>query len=188
MKTRLLPHPTTLLLLPALALLATAGPARAEDAKTLQAGALTFEYGDPWKDVSSGRPMRAGELKYDHTEEGLEDVEVVFYYFGPGQGGGIEPNIQRWVGQFEGEPSVERETVEIDGHKIHYLYAKGTYLDSGMGGPFAGNKTPKAGYMMLAAIVENEKGAVFLKATAPEKSAEAIKDAFKKVAQSPFED
>lgn len=162
--------------------------AAAEDPEPLKAGEFFFKFAKPWENVSSGRPMRAGELKYDHTEEGLEDVEVVFYYFGPGQGGGIEPNIQRWVGQFEAEPTVERESVEIDGHKIHYLYAKGTYLDSGMGGPFSGQKTAKPDYMMLAAIVESDQGAVFLKAAAPEKSAEAIKAAFKKLAQSPFED
>lgn len=185
MKNRLHPLLLAIVAVPALLLALTV---HADEAKTLKAGALTFHYHAPWKDVSSGRPMRAGELKYEHKEEeGLEDVEVVFYYFGPGQGGGIEPNIQRWVGQFEGEPTVERETDEVDGNKIHYLYAKGTYLDSGMGGPFAGNKTAKEGYMMLAAIVENKEGAVFLKATAPEKSAEAIKDAFKKVATSPFE-
>lgn len=185
MKSRLLPHLTSLAILTLLAPVV----AHSEDAENLKAGALVFHYAKPWENVSSGRPMRAGELKYDHTEEGLEDVEVVFYYFGPGQGGGIEPNIQRWVGQFEGEPSVERETVEVDGNKVHYLYAKGTFLDGGMAGPFSGApKTAKAGYMMLAAIVENEQGAVFLKATAPEKSAAAIKDAFKKLAESPFKD
>ncbi|MCB1230192.1 MAG: hypothetical protein KDN19_08000 [Verrucomicrobiae bacterium] len=183
MNRRLHPH---FFVLPLLAAFAIA--AHAEDTKTLKAGALIFKYGKPWEDVSSGRPMRAGELKYDHTEEGLEDVEVVFYYFGPGQGGGIEANLQRWIGQFEGEPKVEKEIDEVDGHKIHYLYATGTYLDSGMGGPFASQKTPKPGYMMLAAIVESDQGAVFLKATAPEKSAEATKEAFKKVAASPFDD
>ena len=181
MKTRLLS------LVPALVALALL-PASAEESGELKAGEFTFKFAKPWENVSSGRPMRAGELKYDHTEDGLDDVEIVFYYFGPGQGGGIEPNIERWIGQFDGEPKVERDVVEKDGHKIHYLYAKGTYLDSGMGGPFAGKKTAKEGYMMLAAIIESEKGAVFLKATAPEKSALATQEAFKKVAESPFAD
>ncbi|MCB1064760.1 MAG: hypothetical protein KDN20_17805 [Verrucomicrobiae bacterium] len=183
MKNRLIPQ---LLLALSLAF-GSSLSAQAADAEPLKAGEFSFKFAKPWENVSSGRPMRAGELKYDHTEEGLEDVEVVFYYFGAGQGGGIEANIQRWVGQFEAEPKIERETIEVDGHKIHYLYAKGTYLDSGMGGPFAGQKTSKPNYMMLAAIIESDQGAVFLKAAAPEKSAEAIKDAFKKLSQSPFE-
>ncbi|MCB1090781.1 MAG: hypothetical protein KDL87_04575 [Verrucomicrobiae bacterium] len=163
--------------------------ARADDAGTLKAGALTFKFAKPWENVSSGRPMRAGELKYDHTEEGLEDVECVLYYFGPGQGGGIDANVERWIGQFEADPKVERETAELKGHKIHYLYATGTYLDAGMGGPFSGApKTPKPNSMMLGAIVESEEGAVFLKLVGPEKSVAAVKDAFKKLASSPFED
>lgn len=177
----------SLSLLPALAALSLL-PCSAEETGEVTAGEFTFTFAKPWEDISSGRPMRAAELKYTHSDEGLEAVEAVFYYFGEGQGGGIEPNIERWIGQFEGEPQVERETTEVDGRTIHYLYAKGTFLDSGMGGPFASKKTPKKDYMMLAAIVESDKGAVFVKATAPEKSALAAKDAFKKVVESPFAD
>lgn len=161
---------------------------RAEDQGSLTAGEFIFKFAKPWENVSSGRPMRAGELKYDHTAEGLEDVECVFYYFGPGQGGGIEANIERWIGQFDGQPKVERETAEHKGHKVHYLYATGTYLDAGMGGPFSGApKTPKPNSMMLGAIIESQQGAVFLKLTGPEKSVTAVKDAFKKLSISPFE-
>lgn len=160
----------------------------AKDSGTVKAGEFTFKFAKPWQDITSGKPMRAAELKYDHTEEGYDDVECVFYYFGPGQGGGIDANIQRWVGQFDGEPKVERETAEHKGHKVHYLYAIGTYMDAGAAGPFSGApKTPKPNSMMLGAIVESEQGAVFLKLVGPEKSVAKIKDSFKKLSASPFE-
>lgn len=180
---------TRLLSLSCVALLAAGFPAaQAEGKDVLKAGALSFQYAEPWENVSSGRPMRAGELRFKQSEEGLEDVDVIFFYFGQGQGGGIEANIERWIGMFEGEPKVERETDEIDGSKIHFLYASGTYLDGGAGGPFGGEKTARPGYTMLAAIVENEQGAVFLRLTGPEKSAAAAKEAFKALAISPFQE
>jgi hypothetical protein len=162
-------------------------PAVAQEAGTesLQAGEFTFKYGKPWEKMEVQSSMRAGQLKYNHSDEKLQDPELVFYYFGPGQGGGIEPNIERWIGQFEGEPKTERETVEVGGRKIHFLYAKGTYMESS-GGPFSGTKTAKPNSMMLGAILESKEGAVFLKLTGEEKAVEAIKEAFIKLAKSPL--
>lgn len=162
-------------------------PAAAQEKATdsLTAGEFTFHYGKPWERQQVVSPMRAGQLKYVQEGEGLEPVEAVIYFFGPGGAGGVEANIQRWIGQFEGTPSVEQEEKEIDGKKVHFLYAKGTYLES-MGGPFSGKSAPKAGSMMLGAILESDKGAVFLKMTGPEKSVEAAKEAFIALARSPF--
>lgn len=150
--------------------------------ETLNAGEFTFTYGKPWEEVKVTSSMRAGQLKYNH-EGDLPDPEVVFYYFGPGQGGGIDANIDRWIGQFEGTPKTEKETVEVDGKKIHFLYATGTYLESS-GGPFAGKKTSQPGYMLLGAILESSEGAVFLKLYGEEKAVKALKDDFKKLATS----
>ena len=83
------------------------------------------------------------------------------------------------------------------GKSGHGLGRKGALADGaacGKGGvdsmpgaaPFAGPKTPKADYMMLGAVIEDEKGSVFLKMTGPAKSVEAVKAAFKKLAESPF--
>ena len=128
--------------------------------------------------------MRAGQLKYDH-EGDLQDPELVFYYFGPGQGGGVQPNIDRWIGQFEGKPESKQETVEKGGRKVHFLEAKGTYMESA-GGPGAGKKTARPGYVLLGAILESPKGAVFLKLFGEEKAVEALKDEFRKLATSPL--
>lgn len=157
--------------------------ASAED--TLLAGEYTFKYGKPWKRMEVANSMRAGQLKYDHKDDKLQDPEVVFFYFGPRQGGGIEANMARWIGQFEGKPESEQETVEKGGKKIHFLEAKGTYLESS-GGPFAGKKTARPGYLLLGAILESPEGAVFLKLFGEEKAVEALKEDFKKLAFSPF--
>ena len=64
-------------------------------------------------------------------------AECVVNYFGPGQGGGVDANIERWKGQVlgaDGKPA----TAKIDkrttrGIPITLIDASGTY--TGMGGP-----------------------------------------------------
>ncbi len=132
------------------------------------------------------RVRRAGQLVYKQKSQYLEDVEMVIYYFGEGQGGGIEANINRWVGQFQGAPEKKIEKKKLGDREVTFLTASGTYMQSS-GGPFSGNKTAQPDSMMLAAILPSVKGAVFLKLTGPKKSVEAMKAAFEEFANSPFE-
>ena len=88
--------------------------ANAQDEKkeALTAGEFTFQFGKPWERQQVTSSMRAGQLKFVQEGEGLESVEAVVYYFGPGGAGGVKANIDRWIGQFEGAPSVEQEVKE----------------------------------------------------------------------------
>lgn len=156
---------------------------RAEDTDTLIVSEFTFEFGEPWIRQQVTSPMRAGQLTYDH--ETLDDVDIVIYYFGEGQGGGTQANIDRWIGQFEGTPESTTEEKEVGDRTVTFLTAKGTYMESS-GGPFSGNKTAKPDYTMLAAVLPSDQGAVFLKLTGPNASVEAMKEDFIKFAESPF--
>ena len=158
---------------------------RAEDKDTLIVSEFTFKFSDPWINQQVTSPMRAGQLTYDHADENLDDVDVILYYFGEGQGGGTQANIDRWIGQFEGTPESSTEEVDVGDRKMTLLTAKGTYMESA-GGPFSGNKTAKPNYTMLAAILPSDKGAVFLKLTGPDASVEAMKEAFIEFSKSPF--
>lgn len=156
----------------------------AEETETMAVSGLTFEYGEPWLRQQPSSSMRAGQLLYEHEDEALGDVEMAIFYFG-GTGGSVRANLDRWLGQFEPAPESKEETKKIDGNEIVILEAKGTYMESS-GGPFSGNKTPREGYAMLAAIVPGPEGNVFLKATGPEAAVMAMKDAFVAFAESPF--
>jgi len=157
----------------------------AEDKETLEVSEFTFSYEEPWVRQQVTSSMRAGQLTYDHEDENLEDVDLVLYYFGPGQGGGIQANIDRWLGQFDGEPESTTEKRELGDKEVTFLTASGTYMESA-GGPFSGNKTPRPDYTMLAAILPSPEGAVFLKLTGPNDSVAAMKDDFEAFAASPF--
>lgn len=172
-------------LLAAALLLISAVSVRAEDPDSIKVSEFTFTYTKPWVRQQVASAMRAGQFVYDHKDENLADVELVIFFFGAGQGGGTQANIDRWIGQFEGTPETKTEEKNMGGKKVTLLTARGTYLES-MGGPFSGNKTPKPDYTMLAAILPSEQGDVFLKLTGPTKSVEAMGDAFLKFTGSPF--
>ncbi len=178
---------TTFALLAATFLMSSATPLRAEE-DSLKVSEFTFTYGKPWIRQQVASSMRAGQFLYDHEDENLADVELVLFFFGAGGGGGIQANIDRWLGQFEGEPESKIEEKEMGGKKVTLLTAKGTYLDTMAGaGPFSGApKTPKPDYTMLAAILPSDQGAVFLKLTGPTASVEAMKADFDKFVASPF--
>ena len=44
--------------------------------------------------------MRAASYTIPPAAGDSEGGECVVYYFGSGQGGGVEANIKRWIGQF----------------------------------------------------------------------------------------
>lgn len=157
-------------------------PASAEDGKLEINGAgLTFKFAAPWKAVESSSPMRAGTLQV--TADGAEKpLEAVFYFFGAGQGGDVEANVNRWFGQFEGEPEKNREEVKAGDKTITLVKATGTYLD----GPPFGAKTPKADHMLLGAIVPAADANVFIKLTGPKAAVSKLIEDFKKLAASPF--
>ena len=102
-------------------------------------------------------------------------AEIVFFHFGPGAAGGVQANVQRWLGQFK-EPADELKAKisdeTIDGTKVTYVTAEGTFMK---GPPFGGNKVAMPNSGLLGAIVGGKQGAVFIKTTGPKaivKSAE----------------
>jgi hypothetical protein len=111
--------------------------------------------------------------------------ECGIYFFGAGQGGSVEANIERWKGQFtetDGKPAVAR----IAKRTVHGLAAttidtSGAY--SGLGGPFAAGR-PVPGYRLLGAIVEGPGGNVFVKVTGPARTIAANQGKFEQLLAS----
>lgn len=146
---------------------------------------FTFKCPKDWEQKPSTSRMRAAELAVP-GKDGLDDAEVVFYYFGPSQGGSVRANVDRWLGQFQ-EPRTDKNSKEesktVNGVKVTYVHAEGTY----MSGPPFGAKTPKPDYVMLAAIVEGKQGSVFVKMTGPKAVVEPAKKAMKEMVEDGIE-
>lgn len=164
-----------------LAVITLSSTARAEEGK-LEVAGLIFKIEAPWASVESTGMFRAGTL--NAKIEGLDKpLEAIFYHFpGPGGGGGVQANVERWLGQFASKPESKTEEIDAGGKKITLVTATGTYND----GPPMGAKTPRENYTLIAAIVPTEDSNIFIKLAGPKEAIAKVTDSFKKMAASPF--
>lgn len=132
--------------------------------------------------------MRAATYMVPAAAGDSEGGECGVYYFGPGQGGGVDANIKRWIGQFEqpgGKPSDQAAKINkqtTGGLPVTTIDLSGTY--TGAGGPTATSKSNKTGYRLLGAIVEGPQGGVFFKFTGPAKTVAANEAKFQAMVKS----
>ncbi len=137
-----------------------------------------------WK-AEAPRPMRAAtySIPLAAGDEGI--AECVVNYFGPGQGGGVDANIERWRGQVlgaDGKPAAAKIDKRSARIPITTVDSSGMY--TGMGGPMSGGSKPVAGYRLIGAIVEGPGGSVFFKLTGPAKTIAAQQKNFEQLLAS----
>jgi hypothetical protein len=156
-------------------------------AQAQEAGGLTWTAPREWE-AQGAKAMRVATYRIPAAKGDAEPGELAIFYFGQGQGGGVDANVKRWVGQFQkpdGAPIAEKEAKTkkdtINGLPVTTVDVKGTYAG---GGPMMGPSTPKPGYRLLGAIVEGPEGAIFFKLTGPEKTVAAADKSFRKMLDS----
>ncbi len=120
--------------------------------------------------------MRAATYTVPAEAGDPEPGEIAVFYFGPNEGGGVQANIDRWIGQMQqpdGSDSTKKAKVEkVQGAvALTMLDLTGTYLASS--GPMMQVSAEKPGFRMMGAIAEGPQGAVFFKFTGPEKTVQA---------------
>lgn len=98
-------------------------------------------------------------------------AEVSVFYFGSDQGGSVEANIARWVGQFEGvsPDQAKRDQQEVNGFKVYTVRVEKGTFSTGM----AGSAKPYQNWGLNAAVVETPSGPYFFKMTGPEATVSA---------------
>lgn len=170
---------------PAIAPLAAHGatatvPAGSTAGATVRTPTLEFALPAGWTQQTAASAMRAAQVAVP-GEAGA--AELVLFYFGPGQGGGVESNFERWRGQMEADPRIapERGELAVNGLRISWIDVRGTLLPSTMG---SGPSTPQPGSRLIGAVIEGEGegegegGPWFLKLTGPEATLVAQREAF----------
>jgi hypothetical protein len=168
----------------ALALLALATPSLAQapltshgEAKADRTGAaagITWTVPGSWTE-GQGSSMRVATYAIEGAE-GAGAGECAVFYFGPGQGGGVDDNVQRWVRQFKESPTPRREKRTVAGVNVTLVDIEGTYLNPG--GGMMQSRGEKPDYRLLGAIVEASGGNVFFKLTGPQAMVAAAEAAF----------
>jgi len=111
------------------------------------------------------------------------DVTLAVFYFGVGQGGSIDDNLQRWWGQFEqpdGRPSaaVAQRTERTVGTLPVTVTTLVGRSRGGGGMMGAAAEPPRDDQMLLGAIVTTPRGPWFFKMTGPRATVEAARPAF----------
>lgn len=108
--------------------------------------------------------------------------------FDGGIGGGVQANIDRWIGQFEqadgsSSASKAKQSKEtINGMTVTMVDLTGVFAGGGMAMGQPSIKKP--GYRLLGAIVEAPGGEVFFKMTGPAQTMAAAQADFQKMLKS----
>lgn len=132
-----------------------------------------------WHDAGASG-MRQAQFSLSAVEGETEAGEVNVFYFGPASGGGVQANLDRWIGQMqlpEGadpDAAAQRSTFTADGMNGHVVSLDGTYMKSAR--PMGGEKTPHPGYRLVGVVLEGPQGSLFFKLTGPERTARAMEE------------
>lgn len=137
-----------------------------ESAEHTVAG-IEWSYPSRWT-RGAARQMRVATYSVPAAEGDAEGGECAVFYFGTGQGGDVNSNIERWGSQFESAAKAVKTTMQVSGMNVTRVQISGTYLAPA--GPMMESQGKKENYRLLGAIVEAPEGMVFFKFTGPAKT------------------
>jgi hypothetical protein len=147
------------------------GPAAVPSGPPNQVAGIAWTIPSGWE-IGAARQMRIATYRIRAVAGDPEDAECAVFFFGPGQGGAVDSNIERWVHQFtapDGTSPVQSAITDkrdIAGLKVSTLTVSGTYL-AGAGTMPGQQEVKKPKFRMRAAIIEAPQGMVFLKLIGP---------------------
>lgn len=147
------------------------------------AGGLAWRAEEPLLARRPTSSMRAAE----YAVRDAPDAELTVFHFGRGEGGSVDENLDRWIGQIQqpdGRSSREVAEVErtaVAGLPLTTVDVSGAY--AGMAG-MGGGGAARPGWRLLGAIVEGPDGLVFFKLTGPADALESAAPAFRALVES----
>jgi len=155
---------------------------------TFALAGLTYSAPPAWHTRPPSSSMRVAEFVIPKAQSDTEDAELVIYYFGAGGGGGVEANIDRWIGQVQqpdgsaSKAKAKRVERTINGLKVTTIDVSGTYTAEMR--PGATEHYNKPGYRLCAAVIDTPQGAHYIKMTGPAKTVGAAQADYEKFLSS----
>lgn len=137
-----------------------------------------------WATETPSSEMRKAQYAIPAAAGDAEGGQCAVFYFGPGQGGDIRSNVDRWATQFTGaggHPTPVITETMVGGRKVLKVTMEGTYNASTMTG---GDAVPKPGTLLLGAIVEGPDSNWFFKCTGPAKTMQEHRKEFDALVES----
>ncbi|MCC7542435.1 MAG: hypothetical protein IT379_39825, partial [Deltaproteobacteria bacterium] len=135
------------------------------------AGGVRWTVPDAFVSERPASSMRAAQYRVPRAQGDAHDAQITVFYFGPGQGGAVQDNIDRWVGQVQqpdGRPSSEVAQTDrrtVNGMPVTIVSVAGRLGGGGMPGMPPAPEIERG--QLLGAIVEGPQGPVFFKMTGP---------------------
>lgn len=152
---------------------------QAEEPGGFTAGDYQFVLPAGWISAPPSSPMRKAELRVPGPEGtgAAGEALITVFHFGPGEGGTVQQNVDRWFGQFDGDTEAKgaataQETIGTV--PVTFTRARGTFQSGIPGQP----TTALEGQALLGAILESPNGDVYLKMTGPVPTVEKAEPAF----------
>lgn len=132
-----------------------------------------------WVPRAPGSSMRLAEFTVPPARTGDDraNAEVVVYFFGAGQGGGVAANLERWKSQFsnpDGSPVYERITRDSSSASpLTIAEYRGTYA-RGIGAGSA-PQDARPDNALVAVVAETARGTLFFQLFGPRSKVEAAR-------------
>ncbi|NOT62831.1 MAG: hypothetical protein HOP19_21695, partial [Acidobacteria bacterium] len=134
-----------------------------------------------WK-LGPERPMRSATYLIPAAAGDPEGGECAVF---ANIGGGVQANVDRWIGQFkqadgsDSKAKAKTEKKTINNMPVTLIELTGTFNGGGaMMNPGAPPPAEKTGYRLLGAIVEAPSGPLYFKLTGPAKTVTAAQADF----------
>ena len=135
-----------------------AAPAQASAAS----GGLRLRAPDAWTSEPVASSMRVSQYKLPHADGDADDASLVLYYFGQGQGGSVDANLERWAGQMgQTLEKAQKQAITVNGLNVTLLDVSGSYSGDMTPGSDATGSKPNS--RMRAAVIETPSGPFFVK-------------------------
>ena len=144
--------------------------------------AIKYDAPAGWTSRPAASSMRVAEFTLPKVAGDAEDGQLTVYYFG-GQGGSVQANLDRWIGQMtqpDGKASKDVATTTTmkttSGLSVALVDVGGTYVAEVT--PGSKERFNKPGFRLRAAVVETKSGPYFVKLTGPAKTVAKWNDSY----------
>jgi hypothetical protein len=128
--------------------------------------------------------MRVNQFRLEPIGDDKDKAEVIIFFFGTGQGGSGEANIERWKKMFlpperkKIDDVTKVEKMKVSNVPVTFVDINGTYLSKTP--PFDPNAqvTPFPNYRMIGVVFESDKGPYFIRLIGPANTVAYYKQGF----------
>jgi hypothetical protein len=143
---------------------------------------LKFDAPTGWVTKPASSTMRVAEFTLPKVAGDTEDATLTIFFFGASQGGNVQANIDRWIGQLsqpDGRASKDvAKTSSLTSHglKISMVDVTGTYVAEVS--PGSTDHFNKPNFRQRAGYIDTPGGPYFVKLVGPEKTVAKWNDSF----------